>query len=185
MSASPTADGPDCEECGFAYTDVAEADAPAAVRAFARRFRAPLTRFLPGEDGDALVRQRPAPETWSALEYAAHVRDVFGNYDRWVRQTLAEDRPVLEGPGPDVLAAEGRYNELAPVEVADALAANAERLAATFESVPDDGWDRVGIRRDEERSVLFTARRAVHEGNHHLLDIGRGLRAVREQARPT
>ena len=67
--------------------------------------------------------------------------------------------------------------------MADALAANAERLAATFEAVPDDGWDRVGIRRDEERSVLFTARRAVHEGNHHLLDIGRGLRAVREQAK--
>jgi hypothetical protein len=175
----------DCEECGFAYTDVAGADVPAAIRAFARRFRAPLTRFLPGEDGDALVRRRPAPETWSALEYAAHVRDVFGNYERWVRQTLAEDRPVLEAPGPDALAEAGNYNELDPVAVADELAANAERLAATFEAVPDDGWDRVGVRRDEERSVLLSARRAVHEGNHHLLDIGRGLRAVREQAKQT
>jgi hypothetical protein len=174
---------PDCEECGFAYTDVAGADAPAAIRGFARRFRAPLTRFLPGEDGDALIRRRPAPDTWSALEYAAHVRDVFANYDRWIRQTLAEDRPVLEGPGPDELAADGRYNDDDPVAVADGLAANAERLAATLEAVPDGRWDRVGIRRDEERSVLFTARRAVHEGNHHLLDIGRGLRAVRDQAK--
>jgi hypothetical protein len=174
---------PDCEECGFVYGDLAAADAPAAIRAFARRYRAPLTRFLPGEDGDALVRRRPAPETWSALEYAAHVRDVFGNYDRWVKQTLAEDRPLLEGPGPDELAAAGNYNADDPVAVADSLAANAERLAATFEAVPDDGWDRVGLRRDEERSVLFTARRAVHEGNHHLLDIGRGLRTVREQAK--
>ena len=64
-----------------------------------------------------------------------------------------------------------------------ALAANAERLASTIEAVPDGGWDRVGIRRDEERSVLFTARRAVHEGSHHLLDIGRGLRAVRDELR--
>jgi hypothetical protein len=174
----------DCEECGFAYTDVDAADVPARIRAFARRYRAPLTRFLPGEDGDALVRTRPAPETWSALEYAAHVRDVFGNYERWVRQTLAEDRPALEGPGPDVLAAEGGYNKLDPGAVADELAANAERLAATLETVPDDGWDRVGIRFDEERSVIFSARRAVHEGNHHLLDIGRGLRAVREQSKP-
>ncbi len=174
-----------CEECGFAYTDLAPADVPAAIRAFARRFRAPLTRFLPGEDSDALVRRRPAPETWSALEYAAHVRDVFGNYERWVRQTLAEDRPVLEGPGPDAQAAAGNYNALDPVAVADELAANAERLAATFEAVPDDGWDRVGLRRDEERSVLFSARRAVHEGNHHLLDIGRGMRALREQAKQT
>ena len=185
---TPTGDGPDCEECGFAYTDLAAADTPAAIRAFARRFRAPLTRFLPGEVGDALVRRRPAPDTWSALEYAAHVRDVFGNYEGWVRLTLAEDRPLLEGAGPDQLAAAGRYNELDPVTVADELAANAERLAATIEAVPDDGWDRVGIRHrdgyeDDERSVLLTARRAVHEGNHHLLDIGRGLRAVREQAK--
>lgn len=176
-----------CEECGFAFESVSGADAPAAIRAFARRFRAPLTRFLPGEDGDALVRTRPAPETWSALEYAAHVRDVFGNYARWVGITLAEDRPLLEGPGPDELAAAGAYNELDPVEVADALAANAETLAATFEAVPDDGWDRVGVRNrpgfEQERSALFHARHAVHEGNHHLLDIGRGLRAVRERSK--
>ncbi|HEX7276691.1 MAG TPA: DinB family protein [Acidimicrobiales bacterium] len=177
----------DCEECGFTYDEVDAAGAPAAIRAFGRRYRAPLTRFLPGEDGDALVRTRPAPETWSALEYAAHVRDVFANYDRWVHQVLADDGCVLTGPGPDEQAADGRYNEDDPVAVADAVAANAERLAATFESVPDDGWDRSGTRRradfEQERSVLLHARLAVHEGNHHLLDIGRGLRAVRERSK--
>lgn len=177
----------DCEECGFTFADVGAADAPAAIRAFARRYRAPLTRFLPGEDGDALLRTRPEPATWSALEYAAHVRDVFANYDRWVRQILAEDGPVLTGPGPDDQAAEGRYNDSDPVAVADALAANAEALATTFESVPGDGWDRAGTRRradfEEERSVIRHARLAVHEGNHHLLDIGRGLRTVRERSK--
>lgn len=170
-----------CDECGFDYEGLAPADVPAAIRSFARRYRAPLSRFLPGEDGDTIVRQRPAPGTWSALEYAAHVRDVFAAYDRWIRQCLEEDRPALQGPGPDEAADLRRYNEDDPAAVTDALAANAERLATTVESVPGDGWDRVGLRRDEERSVLFTARRAVHEGSHHLLDIGRGLRAVREQ----
>ena len=170
-----------CDECGFVYEDLAPAEVPAAIRAFAKRYRAPLSRFLPGEDGDSLIRQRPAPDTWSALEYAAHVRDVFGWYDGWIKQCLTEDRPVLEGPGRDEAAVLHRYNEDDPAAVAEALAANAERLAATVEGVPDDGWDRVGLRRDEERSVLFTARRAVHEGSHHLLDIGRGLRAVRDQ----
>ena len=176
-----TAPGGRCDECGFVYEDLAPADVPAAVRSFAKRYRAPLSRFLPNEDGDSLVRRRPAPDTWSALEYAAHVRDVFGWYDEWIKQSLAEDRPVLEGPGRDEAAVDRRYNEDDPAAVADALAANAERLASTIEAVSDDGWDRVGIRRDEERSVLFTARRAVHEGSHHLLDIGRGLRTVREQ----
>ena len=170
-----------CDECGFVYEGLAAADVPAAIRSFPKRYRAPLTRFLPGEDGDSLLRQRPAPGTWSALEYAAHVRDVFDWYDGWIRRCLAEDRPVLEGPGRDEAAEIRRYNEDDPGAVTDALAANAERLAATVEGVPDDSWDRVGLRRDEERSVLFTARRAVHEGSHHLLDIGRGLRAVRDQ----
>ena len=169
-----------CDECGFVYDDLAPADAPAAIRAFAKRYRAPLSRFLPGEDGDSLVRERPAPGTWSALEYAAHVRDVFDNYDRWIHDILVEQRPVLTGAGPEELAVERRYNEDDPAAVADALAANAERLAATVEAVPEDGWERVGLRRDEERSVLLHARRAVHEGGHHLLDIGRGMRAVRE-----
>lgn len=172
-----------CEECGFDFEALAPAEIPAAVRAFAKRYRAPLTRFIRDEDGDALVRRRPAPEVWSALQYAAHVRDVFANYDRWIRQCLDEERPVMEGPGPDELADAGRYNEDDPGAVAEALAANAERLASTIETVPADGWDRSGVRRGEERSVLLMARRAVHEGGHHLLDIGRGLRAVRDELR--
>ena len=172
---------PRCDECGFVYDDLAPGEIPAAIRAFAKRYRAPLTRFLPGEDGDSLVRERPAAATWSPLEYAAHVRDVFASYHGWITQCVTEERPVLEGPGPDEAAELRRYNEDDPVVVADALAANAERLASTVESVPDDGWDRIGLRRDEERTVLFSARRAVHEGSHHLLDIGRGLRAARDR----
>jgi hypothetical protein len=171
----------DCAECGFRGDQVTPADSVEALRRFGRRYRAPLTRFLPGEDGDALLRQRPEPAVWSALEYAAHVRDVFGWYDERVRRSLVEDRPEFGGAGPDAAAEAGRYNEQDPVTVVDELAANAERLAATFEAVPEDGWDRVHLRHGQERSVLFTARRAVHEGNHHLLDIGRVLRTVREQ----
>jgi hypothetical protein len=166
-----------CAECGFDDEALDPAAIPAALRSFTKRYRAPLSRFLPGEDGDALVRQRPAEGTWSALEYAAHVRDVFASYDRWIGRCLTEDRPVLDDPPPD----NGAYNQEQPAAVADAVAANAERLAATVEAVPADAWDRVGVRGDEERSVRFTAGRAVHEGSHHLLDIGRGLRAVRDQ----
>ncbi len=182
MNPPPAAgDSNDCSECGFSDQSVTMTDAVAALRGFGRRYRAPLTRFLPGEDGDALLRERPAEGVWSALEYAAHVRDVFAWYDERVRRSLAEEQPVVEGPGPDEAAELGRYNEQDPQAVADALAANAERLAATLEQVPPEAWDRVHLRFGQPRSVLFTARRAVHEGNHHLLDIGRGLRAVREQ----
>ena len=170
----------ECEECGFTDEGVTPDDVVVALRRFGKRYRAPLTRFLPGEDGDALVRTRPAPETWSALEYACHVRDVLGWYDDRVKLALASDRPEALGPTPDEAAVAGRYNEQDPAAVADGLAANAERLAVTMETMPDDGWEREYIRRGYLWTVLFTARRSVHEGNHHLLDIGRGLRTVRE-----
>jgi hypothetical protein len=173
----------DCEACGFVDEAVSMDDAVAGLRGFGRRYRAPLTRFLPGEDGDALLRERPQPGVWSALEYAGHVSEVFRNYDEWVRRSLAEDTPVIEAPTPDEAAEIGRFNEADPVEVADAIAAHAEALAATFDAVPVDAWSRGHVRRGEERSVLFTARRAVHEGNHHLLDMGRGMRAIRQRRR--
>jgi hypothetical protein len=183
--AEPTNATPsnDCAECGFADEALTMDQAVAKLRSFGRRYRAPLTRFLPGEDGDALLRARPRPEVWSALEYAAHVGEVFAGYDEWVRRSLVEDDPVIVAPSPDEAAEAGAFNQRDPAAVADAIAANAEALAATFEGVPEERWDRCHIRRGQARSVLFTARRAAHEGDHHLLDIGRGLRALRERAK--
>lgn len=167
-----------CPECGLDYRSLTVPEAITAIRGFGRRYRAPLTRLLPGED-DSVLRTRPAPGTWSALEYAAHVRDVFRWYRGWVGRILEDDRPVLEGMRPDEAVVAGRYNEQDPATVVAELAESAEALAATLEAVPDGALDRVGVRRGEERRVSDHARRAVHEGSHHLLDIGRGLRAVR------
>lgn len=170
-----------CQECGFDASALKVEELPTKVRSFGRRYRAPLSRFLPGEDGDVVVRAHPEPGVWSALGYAAHVRDVLRLYRGRIERILAEDRPQLDGIDPDAIAEEGRYDSLDPAQVADELAGEAESFAATLEQVPADAWDRVGLRGDSERSVLDVARGAVHEGGHHLLDIGRGLRAVRAQ----
>jgi hypothetical protein len=162
-----------CEECGF------DPESAESVRAFGRRYRAPLTRFLPGEDGAAVLGQRPEPQVWSAVEYAAHVRDVFALFDRRVARVLAEDNPDFEVVDHEAAVDQGRYRELDAVVVADELAAAADRLAGALESLAPGDWDRSGRREGEPRSVLDIARRAVHEGNHHLLDVGRVLRSVR------
>ncbi len=171
-----------CAECGLDYEAIPADEAIVAIRGFGRRYRAPLTRLLRGED-ESVLRARPAPETWSALEYAAHVRDVFAKYAGWVSLILAEDGPVLEGLTPDEEVVALAYNTQVPATVVAELADRAESLASAFEAVPADGWQRVGTRRGREFSVEILARRAVHEGSHHLLDIGRGLRAVRDEAR--
>jgi S-DNA-T family DNA segregation ATPase FtsK/SpoIIIE len=171
-----------CEECGLDADSVSPADATASLRAFARRYRAPLTRFLPGEDGDAIVRQRLDASTWSALEYACHVRDVFEVYADRVRRTLAEDTPTFESMGRDERAQRERYNEQDPSAVAEQLAGNAERLAVLLDDVDASDWDRTAVNPYPEpapRTLLWMARHVVHEGSHHLLDIGRVLRSVR------
>jgi hypothetical protein len=171
-----------CEECGFVYSSVSPEDAAVALRSFGRRFRAPLTRFLAGEDGDLLLRQRPSPEVWSALEYAAHTRDAIRFNGYMARRTLTEDQPTLPSPNPDQTAADNGYNDQDPTTVADELAERAEKLATVVEATDASAWDRTAVwdQREGDFTAIYFVRNAVHEGHHHLLDVGRVLRHVRE-----
>lgn len=174
-----------CEECGFDWD--ADVDA-AAVRASGERFSKPLSRFLKDEDPNVLLRTRIAPGVWSAIEYAAHTRDVFDFYADRIEHALTEDRPQLR-PGSDdydAVAIERDYNAADPTEIAAAVAQSAEACAALLDDIEADAWARVGIGSDGgERSVMELARRAVHDAQHHLLDIGRVLRGVRQGSRPS
>jgi len=51
-----------CEECGFVYAEVSPSDAAEKLRSFGRRYRAPMTRFLAGEDGDTMLREPYVPD---------------------------------------------------------------------------------------------------------------------------
>jgi len=171
-----------CDECGFEYAAVSPAEAAEKLQSFGRRYRAPLTRFLDGEDGDSLLRTRPSPDVWSALEYAAHARDAIRFNGYMARRTLAEDHPTMPAPNPDKTADDNDYNSQDPLTVADELAERAEKLASMVVSTPPDDWGRTAAveRREGEFTALYFVRNAVHEGHHHLLDIGRVLRHVRE-----
>jgi DinB superfamily len=168
-----------CPECGFDYDGVAPPSTAETVRGFGRRYQAPLTRGLPGEDLLAVLRARPAPEVWSALEYACHVRDAMRLYHHRIDRALAEDRPAVKAMGRDAVVTELDYNGQDPPVVAAELAEAAAALADRLASVPADGWARCVVRDGSELSVDWMARNAVHEGSHHLLDVGRSLREAR------
>jgi len=178
-------DGVVCAECGFDWDGLAPPAIPAAIRALPARFAKPLSRFLPGEDGAALLRARPQPTVWSALEYAAHTRDAVDFYHRRIGRVLAEERPSLTAFDPDALCERRRYAEEAPADVLAGFEQVTAAAAGRLESLDPPAWERVGIGSSgDERTVLVLARRAVHEGRHHLLDIGRVLRHVREAGQP-
>jgi hypothetical protein len=170
-----------CPECGFDFDACTPRDAPPIVRSFPDRFHALLTRGLPGEDLDALLRARPLAGTWSALEYACHSRDAFALYTWRIGLVIAEDHPSFSRANRDAMAVELDYNGQAPAAVLDELTANADGLASRLETVQPEEWARTGLRDGEELSVDWMARNAVHEGRHHLLDIGRVLRAARHR----
>ena len=170
-----------CEECGWDWD--ADVDA-AAIRSYGDRFGKPLSRFLPSDDPDVVLRTRPAPDVWSALEYAAHTRDVFDFYAERIRRVLTEDRPQLAaGDAWDAIALERNYNGADPAEAAAQVAAAADACAALVDNLDAADWQRVGIgSAGDERTVMELARRAAHDAHHHLLDIGRVMRHVRQAA---
>jgi len=168
-----------CPECAFDPNGVSPAELPAAVAGLGRRYQAPLTRLLPGEE-ESILAARPLPGQWSALAYACHVRDVLTVFEGRILRMLDEDDPVFSVWDQDAAVEADGYEKQAPAEVAAALAASATRLSATLAAVPDPGWDRTGSRRDGAVfTVLGAGRYALHEGTHHLLDVGRVLRAAR------
>jgi hypothetical protein len=157
-----------CPECGLDTRSIDPRDVADLVRANAASWTAVLRR--------PDVRTRPAPGVWSTLEYACHVRDVFRLYDRRLRWMLTEDDPLYPDWDQDATAVEQRYAAQDPAAVAAALGEAAAVLAARFDGVRGEQWQRPGRRSDGARfSVATFARYLAHDPVHHLHDVRRAL----------
>jgi DinB superfamily len=161
-----------CAGCGIDYTSVTADAARTRIALLPDRYAAAV-RGAP----DETLRRRPAPAVWSAVEYLCHVRDVYATFTIRLHRARAEDRPALEPMFADLRAERFGYNRY-PV---DAVLAELAAVAAGFtDEVADTRpgeWGRVVTRLpQEERTALWLARQALHEGVHHLHDVERILR---------
>jgi len=164
-----TSDTPErCDECGYDYATVTVEEVPGRLRGFAPLYGAALAA-VPD------VRQRPRPETWSALEYACHVRDVFRIQLERLELALRVDQPTFASMGRDELPVSRRYNEQEPRLVLEELAGAAEALAAAFGGLTTAQLGRTGAYPWGEETVVrpmrWLGRHSVHEGVHHAMDI--------------
>jgi hypothetical protein len=160
-----------CDQCGFRY-NAAAADIPDALSALAARYRTVLTTPL------ASLAVRPAPETWSPLEYACHFRDVLFMQRERLYQGLVEQQPNFTPMYREQRVTIGRYNDQSPAEVAEAIDVGALLLARLTEAMDDAQWQRSCIYNypvPGERSLLWVVQHTMHEGEHHLVDIAGGL----------
>ena len=86
-----------CDQCGF---DGGRYDGASAPRrdSGARAAAGKHCSQPPATD----LRVRPAPETWSALEYAAHSRDITALHVFGVEQALTGNEPQFAAIDPDL-----------------------------------------------------------------------------------
>jgi hypothetical protein len=153
-----------CPECGFDSSTTDERAVAGLIRGNAGEWPAVLER--------ADVRTRPDDRTWSPLEYAAHVRDVFRLFSERLRLMLAEDDPAYPNWDQDETAVVERYNEQDPLVVATDLLEAGRALADEFDALPEDAWTRTGRRGDGARFTVATmARYLIHDPVHHLWDV--------------
>lgn len=153
-----------CPECGFVAADLPGQQVPDAVTEAIPRWLAVLAR--------ADVRERPRPDVWSPLEYAAHVRDVLDVFAGRVTLMLEQDTPTFANWDQDATAVERRYAEQDPAQVAVELAAAGARARDAFAAVPDDAWQRPGLRSNGSRfTVESLGQYFVHDVVHHLNDV--------------
>jgi len=156
-----------CPECGFEAGAVQVSGIPALIAENAAGWRPVLAR--------ADVRTRPDDTTWSALEYGAHVRDVYRLFARRLAWMLAQEDPQFENWDQDATAVAERYHEQDPATVASGLATAAAAVAQAFAAVTPDQHSRTGRRSDGSRfTVESLGQYFIHDPVHHLWDVTHG-----------
>jgi len=164
-----------CDECGF---DGSRFDGPALINELHEL--GPRWRVLIESAGPDL-RVRPAPDVWSAIEYAAHSRDITALHAFGVEQALNQDEPHYPAIEPDLVeTAAAGYADEQPAAVVGALDEQAQRLATLADE--NAAWTRgltIGNDRTDVRRLL---EHALHDSTHHLLDVERGLARIRADA---
>lgn len=151
-----------CRECGFDPAFDAGATG-ARLRATVPVWRAQLAR----ED----VRERPEPQTWSPLEYAAHCRDVLAVMRERLDLMLAHDGATFASWDQDAAAVEERYWQQDPETVADEYAEEVAVTAEAFDAVRGEQWAHRGSRAGTDFTVETLAKYLVHDIEHHVEDV--------------
>ena len=169
-----------CPECGFDAGRFDPTTIRPAIEANAARWRVLLA--------DPLAAQRPDDNTWSALEYGCHVRDVYRLYLFRLELMLQQEGPHFPNWDQDETAVREQYGRQNPSDVAGELAAAAGMLAARYATVDGVRWQRTGFRSDGAAFTIdsFT-RYLIHDPVHHVHDAETGyvrLRAAQPAVAP-
>ncbi|KNH17043.1 methyltransferase type 12 [Arthrobacter sp. ZBG10] len=153
-----------CPECTFDFASTTPATVPGSIESMLPRWRAVLRR------PDAT--ERPNETTWSALEYACHVRDVFSVFEQRLGLMMGSDDPLFANWDQDQSAIDSDYANADPAVVSAELTAEGRQVADAFAAVRESDWDRTGTRSNGSKfTVLTLSQYFLHDVVHHLHDV--------------
>ena len=161
-----------CEVCGFAWEAVGAGEVGPRIVAGSTAIA-----DLVGRAG-AAASTRPSDAQWSALEYAAHVRDVLLHVRDRMVIGLVEDDPTFKPLYREERVDLGLYAADTPGVVVAELAMAAGLFARTFAALEAEQLARevqYTYPVVATRTVLWMAQQAVHEVEHHHGDVETGL----------
>ena len=154
-----------CSECGFDPAEFQRAEICDRILATVDGWRERLAR--------PDVTHRPNATTWSALEYACHVRDVNAVMTERLEMMLQTQPVDFADWDQNTAEAEAGYNGQDPETVADQLAAATKGFAELYRMVGDDDWSRQGMRSNGSPFTVETlGMYALHDLEHHRVDVG-------------
>jgi hypothetical protein len=163
-----------CDACGFNGAGYDNASLLDALRSLGHSWRSVLS------EAGAELHERPEPAVWSAIEYAAHSRDITALHVFGVEQALTLDEPSYPPIGDDLAeSVVASYSDADPDLVLDSLEEQATRLAQLADDAGHDRWSRgltIGGDRSDVRRLL---EHALHDSLHHVDDVERGLARLR------
>jgi DinB superfamily len=161
-----------CSDCGFAWGAIPVASYGPALASLSSRYAERLT------GDEARLRRRPAPEVWSPLEYACHVRDVLLAQRERVYLALVEDRPSFARMNREERVVLARYAEETPAAVRSDLSIAFRHMGIALTGRSPRDWARLLVYNfpgPAEHDLAWLGRHTIHECEHHLVDIDRGL----------
>jgi hypothetical protein len=156
-----------CPDCGWDAGAVAFEDTARLIQANVEQWVA-----YAGAHSDAEIARRPDDATWSPLEYAAHVRDVYRVFHARLNLMLVFDDPTFDNWDQDVTAVALDYAHEEVDPVLESLIKAGTALAAAVGDVPAGARSRTGRR---SNGSLFTVTTlplyCLHDVVHHVWDV--------------
>jgi hypothetical protein len=163
-----------CDECGFHGALVDMGGAAALLGTLGDRWASVFSH------SEELLRARPEPGTWCPVEYAQHSTFAIGAIE-WAARQFVDGRSPDWSQEPQDLAGQFEHDnhdcdrfDLA--STLEGLKSAARSLASFAANLTPQAQDRKADYGDG--LIINTAavvRHALHDAEHHLLDIRRGI----------